>query len=221
MRLRRTIAAKNDKTFQLIPHSIRCGRMARMAVGRPCSVLPAHPVRSTRCGGRSPGSLVSARSCLPGLSASGVFRTLLPLTVAGAAMASARRASPCSLFTPDLSIRGTIVGHPIGAAAAWQWPFMLARGGPFSRRRITNARAVAVAVDMAPGGEQFAQRSDDHAACPSQFGNGSDMSRHSSGAKTEQSTRQASNSARIWASFMGSQPMKTSSWRRSPHIGSR
>ena len=188
------------------------------------SFLPAHPVRSTRCDGRSPGSRVSARSCLPGLSASGVFRTLLPLTVAGAAMASARRASPCSLFTPDLSIRGTIVGHPIGAAAAWQWPFMLARGaggGPIAGRRITNARAVAVAVDMAPGGEQFAQRSDDHAACPSQFGNGSDMSRHSSGAKTGQSTRQASSSARIWTSFMGLQPMKTSSWRRSPHIGSR
>ncbi len=133
-----------------------------------------------------------------------------------------RGASPYSLFTPDLSIRGTIAGDPIVTAAAWQWRFVSGTcgGAPLLWRNVAGAPRVAVAVLVAAL-EQGNQRFDDHAACPLQLGNGSGRSRHSCGAKTGSSTRQASSSARIRLSSIGSQPMKTSSWRRSPHIGSK
>lgn len=189
---------------------------------RPCSVLPAHPVRSTHCDGRSPGSRIVALSCLPGTLASGVLGLCYRLQLRGQPRSGPSRASPYSLFTPDLSIRGTIAGDPIVTAAAWQWRFVSGTcgGAPLLWRNVAGAPRVAVAVLVAAL-EQGNQRFDDHAACPLQLGNGSGRSRHSCGAKTGSSTRQASSSARIRLSSIGSQPMKTSSWRRSPHIGSK
>lgn len=59
--------------FPTPPPRFGCGRMAgKRKRCRRRSVLPEHPVRSTRRDGRSPGSRIAARSSLPSHGASGM-----------------------------------------------------------------------------------------------------------------------------------------------------
>ncbi len=155
--------------------------------------------------GRSPGSRVEGLAGLPGPWTSGMDDKPSPLTVAGAATVSAPfgSSSPCSLLIP---------------------PALPREPSAPDRSRSDRLSSTSRAFSDDPAPCSTADQSDCtgiQAAFLSQLANGSGRLRQRSGLNVWASSRQASSSARIFVSSIGSAPMKTISCRRSPQTGSR